>query len=116
MTAYRAGLVLLGLLSLGDLATPALTDGETPPMDVAVGVGLLGLASLVLVVLAWRRPARAAWVRARGVLRVVSALAAVPAFLVDDVPVAARVAAAVGVLLTVAGVVLVARRPAAVTA
>jgi hypothetical protein len=31
-TTYRVGLVLLGLLSLGDLAAPLLTDGQTPPL------------------------------------------------------------------------------------
>lgn len=46
----RAGLVLLGLLSAIDLFLPLLTDGETPPMGVALVAAALGLASLALIV------------------------------------------------------------------
>ena len=35
-TTFRAGLVVLGVLSVGDLAAPLLTDGETPPMVIAL--------------------------------------------------------------------------------
>ena len=38
-TGRRIGLVILGLVSLGDMATLALTDGETPPYAVAAVVG-----------------------------------------------------------------------------
>ena len=51
-STYRAGLVVLGVLSLGDLAAPLLTDGETPPLSIAlIGAGL-GLASLILIAFA----------------------------------------------------------------
>jgi hypothetical protein len=101
---FRAGLVVLGLLSLGDLAAPLLTDGEHPPMSVALIGSALGLVSLVLVVLAWRGARRA--VVPLIVLRVLSALAAVPAFFVGDVPAAAVAAAGLVVALTALGVAL----------
>ncbi len=72
---YRAGLVVLGVLSLGDLAAPLLTDGQTPPMSIAlIGAGL-GLVSLILIVLAWR--GRVAAAVGAVVVRLLSALTAV---------------------------------------
>ena len=109
---YRIGLALLGLLSFVDLIGPLLTDGEHPPMAVAVAGSVLGLASLVLVVAAWRGASRV--VIPLVVLRLLSALTAVPAFFVDGVPPVALAAAATIVALTVIGVVLVlsaARKP-----
>jgi len=102
---FRAGLIAFGLLSVGDLATPLLTDGETPPMSIALIASALGLISLVLVVLAWRGVRRA--VVPLIVLRVLSALTAVPAFFVDDVPGGAMAAAGVSIVLAVAGTALV---------
>lgn len=114
--ARTAGLLLLGLLSLGDVALLALTDGESPPYAVAAVAAVLGLASLGLVVRALRDPA--APVRLLVGLRLLSVVLALPAFVAEDVPAGAVAGAAVGVLLTVAGVLLVAvgaRRPAAVS-
>jgi hypothetical protein len=102
---FRAGLILFGLLSIGDLAGPLLTDGEHPPMSIALIGAVLGLISLVLVVLAWRGERRA--VVPLIVLRVLSAASALPAFFLGDVPAAALVAAGVTVVLAVAGTVLV---------
>ncbi|GAA3594776.1 MULTISPECIES: hypothetical protein [Kribbella] len=101
---FRTGLVLLGLLSVGDLAGPLLTDGEHPPMSIALIGSALGLVSLVLVVFAWRGARRA--VVPLIVLRVLSALSAVPAFFAGDVPAAAVAAAGIIVVLTVAGIAL----------
>ena len=102
---YRFGLVLLGLLALLDLATPLLTDGDHPPMSIAVGTAVVGLISLVLVGFAWRGRR---WVLAPLItLRLASALLAVPAFFASDVPAAAVAAAGVGVAATVFGVVAV---------
>ncbi|WP_020392306.1 hypothetical protein [Kribbella catacumbae] len=101
---FRAGLIVLGLLSLGDLAAPLLTDGEHPPMEVALIGSALGLASLVLVGFAWRGARRA--VVPLIVLRVLSALSAVPAFFAGDVPAAAVIAAALAVGLTALGTAL----------
>ena len=116
-TAYRVGLVLLGVISLGDLAAPLLTDGQTPPMFIALIGSALGLVSLVLVVLAWR--GRVAAAIGLVVLRLLSALTAVPAFLVPGVPAVPMVLAGVAITVTLVGVVLVftgLRRPALVGA
>lgn len=103
-SSRRAGLLLLGLLSIGDMAALLLTDGQSPPYAVAALVTLLGLVSLVLVIRALRDPARP--VRLLIGLRALSAVSALPAFLVDGVPAGAQVAAAAVVLLTAVGVVL----------
>ncbi len=97
----RAGLVVLTVLSLIDLAGPLLTDGDHPPMSVALIGSALGLASLVCIGYAWRGATRA--VVPLIVLRVISALTALPAFFVTDVPAAAKIAAVVIVVLTVLG-------------
>lgn len=102
---FRAGLIVFGLLSLADLAGPLLTDGEHPPMSIALIGSAVGLISLVLVVLAWRGVRRA--VVPLILLRLVSALAAVPAFFVDDVPAAAMFAAGIVVVLAAVGTALV---------
>jgi hypothetical protein len=102
---YRFGLVLLGLLALMDVATPLLTDGDHPPMSIAIGSAVVGLISLVLVGFAWRGKR---WALAPLItLRLASALLAVPAFFASDVPAAAVAAAGFGVGATVVGVITV---------
>ena len=101
---FRGGLVVLGLLSLGDLAGPLMTDGEHPPMSIALIGSALGLLSLVLMVFAWRGARRA--VVPLIALRVVSALSAAPAFFAGDVPAVAMFAAGLTIVLTVIGVAL----------
>jgi hypothetical protein len=114
--SFRAGLGILGVLSLLDVAGPLLTDGDNPPMAVALVGALLGVASLVLVVLVWRGARRA--VLPLVGLRLLSALSAAPAFFVGDVPGAIRGLAAAIVLLTLVGITLVvgARERQSVTA
>jgi hypothetical protein len=112
-TAYRVGLVLLGLISLGDLAAPLLTDGQTPPMFIALIGSALGLLSLILVVLAWR--GRVAAAIGLVVLRLLSALTAVPAFLEPSVPLVPMTLAGIAIVVTLVGVGCVLaglRRPA----
>lgn len=104
--SFRVGLVLLGSLSVFDLMLPLATDGQQPPMAVALGAAALGTASLVLVISAWRGAWRA--VPALMVLRVLSALSAVPAFFAPGVDVPTRAAAGAVVILTVVGVLMVA--------
>ena len=116
-TSLRAGLVVLGVLSLGDLAAPLLTDGENPPMSVALIGSAIGAASLVLLALAWRGRVGAAV--GLVALRVLSALTAVPAFFFEGVPVVPMVLAGIAISLTLVGSVLVLsgiRRPALVGA
>jgi hypothetical protein len=109
----RAGLVVLGVISFGDLAAPLITDGESPPMEVALVGAALGALSLLLVALAWR--GRTAAALGLVAVRLLSALTAVPAFLFPDVPTGPRVLAGVFISLTLAGVGLTLagmRRPA----
>jgi hypothetical protein len=101
---FTAGLVVLGLLSVGDLLTPAITDGETPPMFIALIGAALGAVSLACIfgVRKGSRPALIALLVIRGL----SALSAVPAFLVPDVPAGAKAAAGVFIAVTLIGIAL----------
>jgi hypothetical protein len=103
--SFRTGLVILGVLSLLDVAGPLMTNGDNPPMSIALIGSVLGLLSLVCVYLAWRGAGRA--VLPLVGLRLLSALTAVPAFFVADVPAAIQALAGVIVLLTLVGVALV---------
>lgn len=95
---YRARLLVLGLLSVGDLLAPLLTDGEHPPMFIALIGAAIGAVSLGLIWLCWSRPRL--WALAGLlVLRLVEALTAVPAFVFEDVPRALAAVAVVGTLL-----------------
>lgn len=101
---HRAGLLLLGILSLLDLAGPAMTDGKHPPMAVAVAASGLGAFSLMSLWYAWRGDGRA--IVTFVALRLLSAVTVVPAFFVSGVPAAAMVGAAAIVVVTVVGVIL----------
>ena len=101
----RAGLIVLGILSLGDLSAPLLTDGEHPPMFIALIGAAMGLISLILLALAWRGSKAVAV--ALVVVRVLSALTAVPAFTSGGVPAVAMVLAGIAISLTLVGTVLV---------
>ena len=107
VTSRRVALVIFALLSLGDVTTLVLTDGETPPYAVAAVVAGLGLVSLVLTVRAFRHDDTPLWLLVG--LRVLSALIAAPAFFASDVPAGAMVAAAGVIILTSVGVLLAAR-------
>jgi hypothetical protein len=100
----RGGLWLLGWCSVLDVASLAVTDGDTPPWALAIAGAALGRVSVVLVI----RALRGGGVRLLIGLRILSALTAVPAFLVGDAPAAAVAGAAAVVVLNVVGVLLVA--------
>jgi hypothetical protein len=103
--SYRVGLIVLGVLSLADLASPLITDGQHPPMFIALIGSALGLISIVLSILAWRgRPAAAIALIA---IRLLSALTAVPAFTTPGVPTVPMILAGVFIALTLGGVVAV---------
>jgi hypothetical protein len=113
--SFVTGLVIAGLLALGDITTPLTSDGEHPPMVIGIICAVLGLVTAAGIVLA-RRGSRGG-VAAIIVTRLLSAVTALPAFFVDGVPAPARAAAAVGV--AVVAVALIAprlRRPAPVAA
>lgn len=106
MNRTRTGLTILGLLSLADVPMPLVTDGDHPPMGVALVVSALGLASLALVWYA-ASAARRAVAPLIG-LRVLSALTAAPAFFVDDVSGGMRALVAVFIAFTAVGIAMVA--------
>jgi hypothetical protein len=98
-------LIVLGVLSLADLASPLITDGQHPPMFIALIGSALGLISIVLSILAWRgRPAAAIALIA---IRLLSALTAVPAFTTPGVPTVPMILAGVFIALTLGGVVAI---------
>jgi hypothetical protein len=100
----RAGLLVLGVLSPGDCAAPLITDGQHPPMSIALIGSALGVVSIVLAVLAWRgrTPAALGLIA----IRLLSALTAIPAFTMSGIPVVPKVLAAVLITGTVVGAVL----------
>jgi hypothetical protein len=113
-TIRRVGLFALAVPSLVDVLTVPLTDGEHPPYPVAVLATLLGVVSLGLVGRALRDPSGS--LRLLVGLRVLSAVTALPAFVVDGVPSGAQAVAGVVVVLAAVGVLLVARGNTAVVA
>src|SRR5215217_6012292 len=98
---YRSGIVLLGVLSVIELTGPLTTDGQHPPMIIALIGSVLGLVSIALAVLAWR--GRTAAAVGLCVLRVLTAL---PAFWVTGVPGPVVAVAGTSIMLTIVGVVL----------
>jgi hypothetical protein len=108
MKAFVTGLVLAGLLALGDITTPIFSDGEHPPMAIALAEAVIGLLTVVGIVLAWR--GGRGGVTTIVVTRLLSAVSAVPAFFVDGVPAGAVAAATVGIVITLVCVALVAPR------
>jgi hypothetical protein len=117
-TRTRIGLVLAAVLGVADLVSAFFPtpEGEVgPPLPIVLLGGLLGIATLAAVVVAWRSGPRGA-LRIVAGTRVLSAISALPAFFVD-IPPALKLVVAVGVVLTVVSVVLVlapARRTAPV--
>jgi hypothetical protein len=100
------GLVLSALLGLTDVVSAPMTDGEHPPWVIAIAGGIIGLITLVGVYFGWKgsRAGMATVI----VTRLLSALTAVPALFVDDVPAGLRTLAAVGIVVTLVAVALVA--------
>lgn len=110
----KLGLGVYAALSVLDIVGLVATDGKHPPYSVAIAGAILGLVSIALVAMAWRGNRRA--VAPLVVLRILSALTAVPAFVVDDVPVAAQVLAGVIIAMTVLATLMVATAPRAAVA
>ena len=113
----RTGLVIAALLGVADVVSAFFPtpDGQVgPPLAIVVLGGVIGLATLAAVAVAWRRGRRGA-LRIVAGTRVLSAITALPAFFVD-IPAWLKLLTAVFVVLTVVCVVLVltpARRSAA---
>jgi hypothetical protein len=101
----HAGLIVLGVLSLVSLSSPLWTDGQHPPMMIALIDAGVGLICIILIAFAW--PGRLWAAIAVVVLRLLVALTAVPAFLVPGVPAGSMITAGAGIGLTVVGAALV---------
>jgi|1186.fasta_scaffold618562_2 hypothetical protein len=83
----KTGLVLAALLGLADIALLAALGGdsaEKPPVWIVALSVLVGLATLVLVAMAWRRPTWPIMVTIIG-LRALSALGDLPGLTQDAV-------------------------------
>jgi hypothetical protein len=107
-TATRVGLVIAGLLGLGDLYN-AYTQWSEDAGDAFAYLSLaFGVVTLILIPFAWRGSTRAGW--AVAIIRVVSSLLGLPAFFIPGIPAPFVVAAAVGILLAVASAVLILAR------
>ena len=99
---FIAGLVICALLGLGDVLLAFDVSNDAPPVPVLIIGAVLGLITLYGVRRAWADARRG--VTAIVVSRVLSALAGIPAFFVDDAPDWAPAVVAVGIVLTVVAV------------
>jgi hypothetical protein len=111
------GLVLGMLLGIADLLSlVALGSGDSssdcngPPAAVLVFGAVMGLLTIAGIVALWKGGSRR-WLRLVAGSRILSAVTSLPAFFVDDVPAGLKVVAAIGILVTVGAVVLMAARP-----
>ncbi len=107
-TRNKIGLVLAGLLALGDVGSVFIStpEGEEGPPFAVLAIGLVvGLITLAAIVPAWRTGSRTA-LRVVAGTRIVSAILSLPAFFVD-VPAGIKVGVSVAFALTVVCVVLV---------
>lgn len=114
-TRNRAGLVLAALLGVLDIvgvfAIPEPAAGEQgPPAAVLVAAGVLGLVTIAAAVWTWRTGNRVGS-RVVAAARILSAVGALPAFFVEDVPPGLVALAAAGVVVTVVTVWLVLSPP-----
>lgn len=112
--SQRVGLVLAALLGIADVVavlTPVDPNQPGPPLPILIFGTFLGLVTLAAVVAAWRTRRRV-WARVAAGARILSALTAVPAFFVPDVPAPLVVAASASIVLTAVAVYLLLRRPA----
>ncbi len=114
----KIGLVIAGLLGLGDLTSPFTSLGgdsdpgaEGPPMAILIADAVLGLITIIAVVYMWRTASR---ISARIIAgsRILSVISALPAFFVSGVPAPVVVLVAAVVVVTVVAIVLIMSRPA----
>jgi divalent metal cation (Fe/Co/Zn/Cd) transporter len=111
-TQLRTGLAISAFLGLSNIpflfAPTDASDQNGPPMAILVLSALVGLVSVVCAVIAWRSGNRLA-IRINAAALLLNALTSLPAFFVD-IDAWIKVASAVGVILTVAALVLTLRR------
>lgn len=113
-TRAKIGFWLAVVLAVADVASTVLTPSppegqDGPPLEVLVFSGLMGVVTLVAAVVVLRSGSRAA-LRVMAVSRVLSALTALPAFFVPNVPPEFVAFGAATVVLTIVAVVLLMSR------
>jgi MFS family permease len=102
----KIGFVLAIIAALPNLIVIPTPDGEAgPPLGVTIGGAVIAVLTIIAVIVAWRTGRRWATLAAvAGTL--ILALGAIPALLVDGVPVGWQVASAVMGILAIAAIVL----------
>jgi hypothetical protein len=111
-TRAKIGFWLAVLLAVADLAgslAPVPADGEGPPLVVIVFGAVMGLVTLGAAVFVARTGSRAG-LRIMAVARILSAITALPAFFVPDVPALFVAWGAATAVLTIVAVVLLMNR------
>jgi hypothetical protein len=111
-TRAKIGFWLCVVLAVVDIAgafVPTAPDGQGPPLVVMVFAAVMGVVTLVAAVLVARSGSRAG-VRVIAVSRILSAITALPAFFVPDVPAPFVAWGAATVVLTIVAVVLLMSR------
>jgi len=114
-TRNKIGLAICGLLGAADIAglaaIGATKPGEQgPPTEVIVGSAVMGVITLVALVFTWRSHSRMGS-RIIAAARILSALSAVPAFLLYKVPSAFIAVAGGEIVITLVVVWLLLSRP-----
>lgn len=101
--------ILMGLASLPSVLAPTPEGEVGPPFAILVVGTVLGLASIITAIWAWRTGNRLA-IRLTAASVIVNTIAGLPGIFAD-IPPALRVATAVFTLLAVVAVVLMFSRP-----
>jgi len=106
-TKNKVGLgmaIFYAVINIPSAAVPTPDGGDGPPMAILIVCSILGVVALASAIIAWRKGSRPASRLAAGSLIVIT-LTSLPAFFVD-VPAGIKVLVSVGVVLTIAIVVL----------
>lgn len=116
----RAGYILGLVVAFANIPAALIPGGVDdsgspvgPPLPIVLFGVVVGLATMVLLALAWRTDRRG-YLRAAAVLMILVALTAVPAFPIPTVPAWVKLVAGTGVLATLVSLVLLfspARKP-----
>lgn len=102
--------VVLAVLDLPQFLFAAPPGTEGPPLEVMLFTTVMGVLTLVAAVLAWRG-GRRSMLRAMAVTRILSAITALPAFVIDGVPPLFVAWAAATIVLAITAVVLLMSGP-----
>lgn len=105
----QAGFVLAAIVAFANLPGAFVPtgddDGGGPPLGILIFAAVAAIVIIGLLAKAWRDGSRGAMRVAAGLL-ILTALSAVPAFFVEDVPAALQLFAGLYILGTIVSVVL----------